>query len=161
MADAVEEVIVSVSPHTQATANYLKSKKVRTIHTSGEDFMMDMHTSLQQMTGRMVLICPSDLPLLRPDFVDELVQFHRENGDESTLALVAEDVLREIGVKPSYTVEHEGSSWALSGMSIVDREKVLQDVFLSESYYSTRYPELGVNVNTVQELELARRLVRN
>ena len=161
MANDIEEVVVSVSPHTKATAEYLKSKNVRTIYTSGEDFMGDLHISLQQMTGRMVLICPSDLPLLRSDFVDELIQFHQENEDESTLALVAEDVLLEIGVKPSYTVDHKGSSWALSGVSIVDREKILQDVFLNESYFATRYPELAVNVNTVKELELARRLVRD
>lgn len=161
MADSIDEVIVSVSPHTKATADYLKSKKVRTIFTSGEDFMRDIHTSLQIMTGRMVLICPSDLPLLKSDFIDDLVQFHRENDDESTLALVAEEVLRDIGVKPSYTVEYEGSLWALSGISIVDREKILQDIFLRESYYLTRHPELAVNVNTVQELELARRLLSN
>lgn len=159
--DSIEEIFVSVSPHTKATADYLKSKNVRTICTSGEDFMRDIHLSLQNMTGRMVLICPSDLPLLSSDIVDELVRFHYENEDESTLALVAEEVLNEVGVKPSYTIEYEGSSWALSGVSIVDREKILQDVFLSESYYPTRYPELAVNVNTVQELGLARRLVRN
>jgi GTP:adenosylcobinamide-phosphate guanylyltransferase len=46
-------------------------------------------------------------------------------------------------------------------MSIVDREKVLQDVFLQEAYLLTRHKELAVNVNTVQELELARRILKH
>ncbi|MDD3398858.1 MAG: NTP transferase domain-containing protein [Candidatus Methanomethylophilaceae archaeon] len=161
LSECVHEVVVSVSPNTRETSDYLVSKGIKVVQTSGEDFMGDMHQALQQMRGRMVLVCPSDLPLLTPAIVDELVQAHRERGEESTLALVAEDVVRETGGEPSYLLDHEGGRWSLSGMSIVDREKVLQDVFLQEAYLLTRHKELAVNVNTVQELELARRILKH
>jgi adenosylcobinamide-phosphate guanylyltransferase len=160
LSECVHEVVVSVSPYTQATSSYLRSKGIRVVQTTGEDFMQDMHQALREMSGRMVLVCPSDLPLLTPALVDELVQAHRESGEESTLALVAADVVRESGVEPSYCIEHQGGQWFLSGMSIVDREKVLQDVYLKEAYLLTRHKELAVNVNTQQELKLARSMLR-
>lgn len=161
LSDCVHEVVVSVSPHTHATSDYLKARGIKVVQTSGEDFMEDMHQALREMNGRMVLVCPSDLPLLTPAIVDELVQAHREWGEESTLVLVAEDVVIGMGGEPSYLIEHEGARWSLSGMSIVDREKVLQDVFLQEAYVLTRHQELAVNVNTVRELELARSMLQH
>ncbi len=158
---SVDEILVSVSPHTRDTAEYLQAAGVRTVETSGEDFMRDIHCSLRVMDGSFIMMLPSDLPLLRSEMVDELTRAHQERNAESTLALVAEDVVRGMGVEPSYTVDAEGARWVLSGLSIIDRQKVLDDVFLEESYLLTRHRELALNVNTPDELELARSLLRD
>jgi len=156
----VDEVVVSVSPHTGMTADYLRQIGVRTVLTSGEDFMMDLHVALAEVDDDFVLTCPSDLPLISSGMIDEFVDAFREKGGQSMLALVDEKVVIDLGLKPSYSVEVDGRRWALSGMSIVEKARILGDEFLEENYHLTDHVELAVNVNDDRELELARRLVR-
>lgn len=156
----VDEVVVSVSPHTSRTAEYLNDRGIRTVMTSGEDFMMDMHVALERMKGQYVIVCPSDLPLLSAPIVDEVVEAFEGTGGESILALVDESIVLSAGLNPSYSLTLDGRRWTLSGLSIVDRVGILSGRYLKEHYHLTQHIELAVNVNNDWELELARNMIR-
>lgn len=152
----ISRVLVSVSCNTCETRRFLEDRGIEVIETSGESFMDDLHTAFQVMSGKFVFTSPSDLPLLKNYTVDAFIDFFDEETMESAIAVVDENTVRSTGIRPSYTIDLEGSKWVLSGLCIMDRQKTLDDVYLQESYFKTDWPDLAVNVNTKYELDLAR-----
>jgi len=152
----ISRVVVSVSDNTLQTESYLKSIGVETIRTSGNDFMGDLHQALKVMTSTYVLTCPSDLPMIRTEQIDQIINYHQPVLMDSLLAVIDEDTVRNLGITPSYMVESRGVNWVLSGISIVDRKKILAGEYLEETMYETNWPEMAININTPLELDLAR-----
>ena len=152
----IDSILVSVSDNTLETESYLQSKGVRTVRTSGESFMDDLHDAFRIMDGEYVLTCPSDLPLLTTDIVDRFIGFFEPGRMESAIAVIDEHTVRRIGITPSYTREHNGKNWVLSGVCIMNRTGTLEGRYLEEFLFETDSVELAVNVNTQGELALAR-----
>ena len=154
----IDRVLVSVSKNTKETERYLRSEGIETIMTSGNDFVKDLHTSFGVMSGRFVMTSPSDIPLLKRHAIDSLYNFFDPDTMESAIAVVPENIVRSVGIVPSYSIDINGRKWVLSGLSIMDRVKTLDNVFLKEAYMQTDMFELAVNVNTKEELELAKKM---
>ena len=156
----IDEVVVSVSDHTLETEEYLRGMGVRTIRTSGESFMDDLHTAFEQMEGDYVLTCPSDLPLITTHVVDAFIEYFVPGTMQSAIAVIDEATVRGLGITPSYTRENRGFQWVLSGLCIMNRPRTLAGDYLEEFLFETNWPELAVNVNTPRELDLARSYFR-
>lgn len=154
----IDRIIVSVSPNTKKTEQYLKDNGIETIRTSGMDFMNDMHDAFSLMNSEFVLTCPSDLPLIKTETVDSFIENFRPEM-ESSIAVIDTKAVTDVGVEPSFTIEIDGKLWVLSGLCISDRKKTLAGKYLSESYYRTDRLDIAVNVNTREELSIARSLV--
>jgi len=158
----IDRVLVSVSDNTKETEKYLISEGIETIRTSGDDFVDDMHKAFEVMNGRFVMTLPCDMPLLKRNAVDSLFNFFDPDTMESAIAVVSEEILRSVGITPSYTIDVIGKKWVLSGLCIMDRIKTISlpiDVFIKETYMLTDMFELAVNINTQAELELARKMI--
>ena len=152
----IDRILVSVSPNTPDTERYMNDIGIETIRTSGEDYVEDLHDSFRILSGRYVLTCPSDVPLLRPFTVDAFVDYFLKNPDDSMTAVVEEDVVVKSGITPSFDFGYEGKKWVISGMNIMDREKILSNEVLSYSYFMTDWVDLAINMNTEHELKIAR-----
>ncbi len=156
----IDRVLVSVSDNTPETERFLDGIGVETIRTSGESFMDDLHQAFRVMDGEFVLTCPSDLPLLTTEVVNTFIEYFDPQRMESAIAVVDEETVRGTGIVPSYTREHEGRSWVLSGLCIMNRPRTLAGDYLEEYLFETNWVELSVNVNTPKELDLARSYFR-
>ena len=152
----IDRILVSVSPNTPDTERYMKEIGIETIRTSGEDYVEDLHDSFRILDGDYVLTCPSDMPLLRAFTVDSFVDYFRKNPDDSMTAIVEEEVVTKSGFTPSFDFEMDGKRWVLSGMNIMDRKKILDNVVLNYSYFVTDWVDLAINMNTEYELKIAR-----
>ena len=152
----IDKILVSVSPNTPDTERYMRDIGIETIRTSGEDYVEDLHDSFRILSGKYVLTCPSDVPLLRPFTVDAFIDYFLDNPDDSMTAVVEEDVVVKSGITPSFDFGYEGKKWVISGMNIMDREKILSDEVLSYSYFMTDWVDLAINMNTEHELKIAR-----
>jgi adenosylcobinamide-phosphate guanylyltransferase len=150
---------VSVSDNTLETEKYLTDNGIETIMTSGEDFVDDLHESFKILGGRFVLTCPSDLPFITTDELDRFVAAFDPKKMESLIAIVDKKAYEKLNIKPSYTRDYYGSNWVVSGVSIMDRNKILQGEYLQEFFYETNSIEFAVNVNTQEELDQAREIV--
>ena len=144
----IDSILVSVSPNTPDTERYLNEIGVETVRTSGEDYVQDLHDAFRILKGKYVLTCPSDMPLLRSYTVDAFVDYFQKNPNDSMTAIIEEEVVVKSGFTPSFDFEFEGKDWVLSGMNIMDRKKILDDVVLSYSYFKTDWVDLAVNMNT-------------
>ena len=154
----VDRILVSVSDNTLNTEEYLKSVGVDTVRTSGKSFMDDLHEAFEVMSGNCVLTCPSDIPLLSTEKLDNFIHGFGKMHRESYIALVDCAVLNDLGITPSYQMEFGNSNWAVSGISIMDRLKTIRGDYLLNSYFYTDCREFAVNVNTQRELGIARKL---
>ena len=152
----IDRILVSVSPNTPDTERYMKELGVETIRTSGEDYVEDLHDAFRILTGKYVLTCPSDMPLMRSYTVDSFVDYFENNPDDSMTAIIEEEVVTKSGFTPSFDFEFEGKKWVLSGMNIMDRKKIIDGGVLNYSYFRTDWVDLAVNMNTEYELKIAR-----
>jgi adenosylcobinamide-phosphate guanylyltransferase len=154
----IDRVLVSVSDNTLETEKFLKALGIETIRTSGESFMDDLHQSFSHMGGDFVLTCPSDIPLISTPMLDAFIGSFDPVKMESFIALVSCRIVQSLGIKPSFVMSRYGENWAVSGISIMDRQKTLDGDYLMESFYQTDSKEFAVNVNTQKDLELARKM---
>ena len=92
--------------------------------------------------------------------VDLFIEYFQPGTMESAIAVVDEETVVRTGITPSYTREHNGREWVLSGLCIMNRPKTLAGDYLQEYLFETDWVELSVNVNTLDELELARSYFR-
>jgi len=152
----IDRILVSVSDNTLETEKHLKDIGIETVRTSGDDFMGDLHQALECLSGENVLTTPSDLPLITSTVFEQIIDYFVPGTMDSLLAVVDEETVLGIGITPSYVHEDRGKRWVLSGVSIINRQKVLDGAYLNEAYFETNWPELSVNVNTQRELDLAR-----
>lgn len=151
----IMSVLISVSSNTPQTEMYLNDLGYETIRTGGDSYVDDLHLALEHMSSEFVLTSPSDLPLLSTNVIDGVTNaFTPDMG--SMIAVVDEDYVTRFGITPSYTIELDGKSWVMSGINIMDRQKTLDGEYLKESYYKCSCIDLAVNVNTIEELNMAR-----
>ena len=156
-ASCVDRVLVSVSPNTVETERYLCDAGVEVIRTSGDDFMMDMRESFSALDSDYVMVCPSDMPLLTSEVVDRCASRFKPEM-QSMVVMVKAELVREMGVTPSFSCDVDGTEYVLSGLSVMDRRATIEGKYLDEHRLLTEFRELAVNVNTPGELELARRM---
>lgn len=150
----ISRVLVSVSSNTPDTERYLQDRGVETIHTSGEDYVDDLHVALKTMNGQYVMSIPSDLPLIRTYTIDAFYDFFDNKKEDSIIAVVDKDTVINTGIQPSFTQDIDGTDWVISGLSIMNREKIIEGAYLDEYYFKTDWVDLAINVNTVYEVQL-------
>ncbi len=155
-AKTVNRILVTVSPNTKYTEQFLKDIGVETLRTSGEDYVGDLHSAYEVMNGKYVFSTPSDMPLLRPITVDNFINAFNKEPCDSFLAVVDEDTVLKSGIKPSFALDIDGKRWVLSGFTILHREAILRNEQPVDHYLKTDWIELAVNVNTMHELQMAR-----
>lgn len=153
----IDHILVSVSPHTVNTEKYLKERGIETLRTSGEDFMMDLRASFSTLSGDYVLTCPSDVPFVTPAVFDRTIRYFKPEM-QSLIVMVTADAVVNRGVIPSYTMKIDGKEWVLSGVSVMDRKATVNGRYLNEEYLFTDWEELAMNLNTQDELSLARKI---
>ena len=156
-AKCVDRILVTVSPNTKKTEEFLMTlDDVEIIRSSGEDYVGDLHAAYSVMNGKYVFSTPSDLPLLKSFTVDNFIKAFEKDPHDSFLAVVDEEVVVNTGIVPSFSFEMDGSKWVLSGLTIMNRQMILDGECPPDYYYKTDWVDLAVNVNTMYELQLAR-----
>ncbi len=151
----ISSILISVSSNTPQTEKYLKDLGYEVIRTSGDSYVGDLHMSLQSMSSEYVLTSPSDLPLISTKVIDDVVEAFKPDM-ESMIAVVDEEHLIKFGITPSYTITLEGKSWVMSGINIMERQSTLEGKYHRESFFKCSFIDLAVNVNTSEELRMAR-----
>lgn len=152
-----DRVLVSVSPNTPRTEEFLRDMGIETIRTSGDDFMMDLRDSFRTLDTRFVVVCPSDVPLITSRIIDECASRFDPNM-ESMVVMVEAAVVRSLGVTPSFACDVDGKEYVLSGLSFMERAPTIEGKYLGEMRLLSKCQRLAVNVNTPEELLLARGL---
>src|SRR5918995_2226395 len=158
--DRFDRIIAAVSPNTPKTNEFLKSKGIEIIETAGEGYSQDLSHLLSKLKPQKVVAVPGDIPLLKPQIVNEILNTIDDDDDrqeqEPAISIILEKgFVEQIGVKPSIVLMNQ---YCHSGITIFN-SMVVSTEPVKEHYLVMNRKEIALNVNTKEELELAEKLL--
>lgn len=155
-----DRILAAISPNTPKTKELLKSKGIETIETPGEGYSNDLSHLLSKLKPQRVMVVPSDIPLLNSQIISEILDaidnsssIRKEKRPAFSIILEKEFVERT-GAKPSIIVDQ----YCHSGITIFNTMYVGTEP-VEEYYLVMNRKEIALNVNTKEELELAKKLL--
>jgi len=148
----ISETYVAVTSYNSKTAEEAAKASAKVVETKGQGY----HADLQEAILKLNLACPvltisSDLPLLNGEFLDELIDKYEESRKPALTVLVPIENCRKYGVYPPSFYEHEGSTYAVSGINMIDGQRILDEQ--QQEVIICRKPEAVFNINTPKDLE--------
>jgi len=151
----ISETYVAVTAYNSKTAEEAAKASAKIVETKGHGY----HADLRQAILKLNLTCPvltisSDLPLLNGEFLDEIIDKYEKSRKPALTVLVPIENCRKYGVHPTSFYEHEGNTYAVSGINIIDGRRILEEQ--QQEVIICRRPEAIFNVNTFEDLESAK-----
>ena len=157
--DRFDRIIAAVSHNTPKTNEFLKSKGIEIIETAGEGYSQDLSHLLSKLKPHKVVVVPGDIPLLNSQIVKEILNTidddDRQEQEPAISIILEKGFVEEIGVKPSIVLMNQ---YCHSGITIFN-SMVVSTEPVKEHYLVMNRKEIALNVNTKEELELAKKLL--
>ena len=159
--DRFDRIVAAVSPYTQKTNEFLKSKGIETIETSGQGYSQDLSRVLLKLKPQMVVAVPGDIPLLNSHIVNEILNniiddYGRQEQEPAISIILEKGFVEELGVKPSIVLMNQ---YCHSGITLFNTMVAVDTKPVKERYLVMNRKEIALNVNTKEELELAEKLL--
>ena len=163
--DRFDRILAAISPNTPKTKELLKSKGIETIETPGKGYSNDLSYLLLKLKPQRVMVVPSDIPLLNSQIISEIIDIignssistssttRKEKGQAISIIL-EKGFVERTGAKPSIVVDQ----YCHSGITIFNTLSVGTEP-VEEYYLVMNRKEIALNVNTKEELELAKKLL--
>ena len=153
-ARTVDSVVVAVSDYTPKTANHLVAFPVKILKTPGNEYVSDMAYAVKTLQLQTVLTIPADMPLLTGKIIDDVVEQYVRCGKPALAVAVPLETKKRLGMSLSYSFEFEGKYVVPAGINVNDGTKI-NEPELDQAVYVVDQPEVAININTIQELEVA------
>lgn len=154
-AKLVRSIVVAVSPNTPKTSVFLRKFSVKVLQTPGKDYVSDMGFAVKTLGIETVLAVAADLPLLTGKVVDDIMQHFFDCG-KSALAVAVHQATRErLGLADGYAFDWCGQRLVYAGINVLDGKKIA-DSELEEAVYVLDKAEVAVNINTLEDLNIAK-----
>ena len=151
----IADTIVAVTSFSPKTAQEAKKASVKVVETDGKGYHADLQQAIQDANLECpVLIVSADLPLLSGEFLDEIISRYEESGKPALTVLIPKEAFIEYGVSAASPYEHKGRMYAVSGINIIDGQRILEEQE-QEVIVSSR-PEAVFTVNSLEDLEAAK-----
>jgi len=151
----ISATYVAVTLYNSQTAEEAAKASVKVVKTDGHGY----HADLRQAVLKLNLTCPvltisSDLPLLNGEFLDEIIDKYEKSRKPALTVLVPIESCRKYGVYPTSFYEHRGKTYAVSGVNVIDGQRILEEQ--QQEVVICRKPEATFNINTPKDLESAK-----
>ncbi|ELZ74831.1 NTP transferase domain-containing protein [Haloferax larsenii] len=160
----IDQIHAVVSPHTPDTRAHAKMRDIAVIDAPGEGYVADLGFALERVS-RPVLTVVSDLPLLEPSHVNDLID---DAAGATRTACVPVSLKRSLGASVDDLVvfEHRGREVCPTGLGIVgaeaadrtdseERTDSTNTATSDSTVYLTADPKLALNVNRQTDIALA------
>ena len=153
--ERIAETYVAVTAYSPKTAQEAAKASVKVIETNGQGYHADVQQAVQDenLTGP-VLIISADLPLLNGEFLDEIIKEYKESGKPALTVMIPEEAFREYGLSAVSLYEHEGKMYAVSGINIIDGQRILEEQ--EQEVIVSKRPEAVFTANSLKDLESAK-----
>ena len=151
----IAETYVAVTSYSPKTAKEAAEASVKVVETDGQGYHADLQQAVQDANLKCpVLIISADLPLLNGEFLDEIIEEYEESGKPALTVLIPEEAFIEYGVSAVSLFEHDGKMYAVSGINIIDGQRILEEQ--EQEVIVSRRPEAVFTVNSSKDLESAK-----
>jgi len=150
--ERIAETYVTVTSYSPKTAQEAAEASVKVVETDGQGYHADLQQAVQDANLKCpVLIISADLPLLNGEFLDEIISKYEESGKPALTVLIPEEAFREYGVSAVSPYEYKGKTYAVSGINIIDGQRILEEQ--EQEVIVSRRPEAVFTVNSLKDLE--------
>jgi len=151
----ISETVVAVTSFSPKTAREAAEAAVKVVETGGRGYHEDLQQAVQDADLKCpVLIVSADLPLLTGEFLDEIIREYEESGKPALTVLIPEEAFRMYGISAASPFEHEGKMYAVSGINIIDGQRILDEQ--EQKVVVSSRPEAVFTVNSTEDLESAK-----
>jgi len=158
-AKKVSSIVVAVSDYTPKTAKLLPKFQVSVIKTPGKEYVSDMGYAVRTLRLQTVLAIGADLPLITAEVIDAIVEYYERCGKPALSVVVSMETKAQLGLGEKYGFELNGKRVVPAGINMIDGRRIDEEELDEEIYVSDR-KEVAMNINTIQELEIAENLFK-
>ncbi|MDR0492306.1 MAG: NTP transferase domain-containing protein [Nitrososphaerota archaeon] len=158
-AKKINRIIVATTSATPKTTALMQQRNIEVIQTPGKDYVSDMGYTVQALKLGVFLAVAADLPLVTPNMIDTIVECY-ERCDKPALTVAVPMAAKvQLGMCVDYSFVEQGQELVPVGINVIDGSKRYGDEWLDQDICILNHQELTVNINTVQELQIAERLL--
>jgi len=159
-ANKISEFCVITSSNTLKTEEHCKSMGWNFVHTDAKGYHNDLKQAVTKL-GWMgpVLTMPSDVPAITGAVLDKVVEAFEVCGKDFLAVFVPIQKRLDLGLSISSTDEYKGIWYAVSGINVINGEKVLSEGKVETSAIITEEREVLLNVNTIKDLKIAQQMM--
>ncbi|MGD0994551.1 MAG: NTP transferase domain-containing protein [Candidatus Bathyarchaeia archaeon] len=158
-AKKIDSIVVAVSGCTPKTAKFLSQFPVKVAETPGVDYVSDMGYAAQNLKLGVFLAIAADLPLVTGEVLDAIVERYERCGKPALTVAVPLETKTKLGMCIEYSFKMDDRDVVPVGINVIDGHKRYGDEWLDQDIFLLDLNELAVNINTIQELHLAERLL--
>ncbi len=158
-AQKIDRIIVATSTTTPKTSQLMKKLGIEVIKTPGKDYVSDMGYVVQSLKLSVFLAIAADLPLVRGEMIDAVVERYLKCGKPALTVAVPLETKAKLGMCIEYSFTEAGQEVVPVGINVIDGSKRYGDEWLDQDIYLMDNKELAVNINTISELQLAEKLL--
>jgi adenosylcobinamide-phosphate guanylyltransferase len=158
-AKKIDSIIVATSSCTPKTTQLMRQLGVKYIETPGKDYVSDMGFAVRTLKLGVFLAVAADLPLVRGEMIDAVVERYERCDKPALTVAVPLETKANLGMCIEYSFKADDTDVVPVGINVIDGTKQYGDEWLDQDIYLMNNEELAVNINTIQELQLAERLL--
>jgi adenosylcobinamide-phosphate guanylyltransferase len=155
----IDRIIVATTNCTPKTTKLMQKLGVEVVETPGKEYVSDMGYAVKSLKLGVFLAIAADLPLVRGEMIDTIVERYECCGKPALTVAVPMEDKTKLGMCIDYSFKLEGRDVVPVGINVIDGSKRYGDEWLDQDILLLNHPELSVNINTLEELLLAERLL--
>ncbi len=161
-AEKISKFYVVTSMNTPETEKHCLSKEWKVLRTEAKGYHNDLkQAALAADLMGPVLTIPADLPAITGKFLDKVVSQFEVCGKDFLAVFVPIESRGCLGLSISSTDEYKGEWYAVAGVNIVNGAKIQGEGKIETSAIITKEVEVLLNINTLKDLEIAERIMKN
>ena len=156
---ALDRVFVATTPQSPGTAAWAEGEGLGVVETPGAGYVPDMISAVEGAgIEGPVLIVMADLPLLRGEILDEILEVY-EGVPEPALSVHAPlEIYRRIGAIPDALFNYRGRLIVPAGVNVLLGSEIRAE---QEDYHLILdRPEVAANVNSPEDLAICEAILR-
>jgi len=158
----VDRIYIAASSNGPDTREWLEdcSLDICVINTPGSGYVSDMVAAVEEAGIKgPVLMVMADLPLITPGMIDEIILRYNEVPQPALSVYSLLSICRKNGLRPDTVFNKDGQLIVPSGINILDADNIRNE---QEDYnYILDNHRLAVNVNTMEDLDICSRLMKD
>jgi adenosylcobinamide-phosphate guanylyltransferase len=161
-ANKISEFYVVTSDNTPETEKHCISKGWKVLRTDAKGYHDDLkQAALKASLMGPLLTIPADLPAITGKFLDQVISQFESCGKDFLAVFVPIPTREDLDLSISSTDEYRGEWYAVSGVNMVNGARIQSEGKIETSAMITQEIEVLLNINTMKDLEIAEKIVKN
>ncbi|MCL2691374.1 MAG: NTP transferase domain-containing protein [Candidatus Bathyarchaeota archaeon] len=155
----INDIYIAVTHQTPKTTKYIEKFQTKTVITPGKDYVSDMGYATQTLKLGKFLAIAADLPLITGEILDQIINRYENCGKPALTVAIPIETKIKMGMSIEYSFKMDDKDVVPTGINVIDGNKQYGNEWLDQDIYLLDKPELAINVNTPQELQIAKNIL--